>query len=509
MTRESIHSCKARSKMDDPRRLVALVGRPNVGKSRLFNRLAGRRISIVHDEPGVTRDLVWSEIDAGFTLIDTGGIGLTPDQTPEQIAAAADEQVAFAIEAARVILFVIDGREDLSPLDLVIADRLRGCRKIPLLVVNKVDGPEVEDRVDAGALAALGFGDPVFVSAEHGRGAEALVGRILNALGPRPERPPADAATEPEERVSISFVGRPNVGKSSIGNALLNARRLLVSDVPGTTRDAVELDLDYAAPGTGETWRFRLIDTAGLRQKRRFSNPVEYFSTVRAQAAIDQSDVVFLVVDAMDGITRQDQRLAGEIIESGKALIVLVNKWDYALERFKTDPIAGYDTEAAFKKSYRAAIRKELFFLPDSPILFISAKTGLALEQVLGEARKMVMRMSRDIPTSPLNRTLHALLDARPPRRAGTGAKRFKVFYAVQVGRRPVRIRLFCNQSSRLDETYRRYLENGLIDAFRLKGCPIVFELAGKESRYTAAADAPGPAPVKTKKRVRGKNRLS
>ncbi len=464
-------------------RIVALVGRPNVGKSRLFNRLAGRRISIVHDEPGVTRDLVTADLHGNFTLMDTGGIGQPPERTPEAIARAVEEQVDFAIEAATVILLVVDGKADLTPLDVQIAERLRDRGKRPLLVVNKVDSDEGEDRLDLGSYHRLGFGEPLLISAEHGRQLLDLQLAIDRKLGPPPKPEEGEAV---DRRIQISFVGRPNVGKSSLGNRLLATERLIVSDVPGTTRDAVELDLDLPQ-GKG---CFRVVDTAGLRSKRKVGSSVEYFSTVRTQRAIERSDVVFLVVDAMDGVTRQDQRLAGDIVKDGKALILLVNKWDYTLETFRTQPLEGYANEAEFQKAYLKAIRKELFFLPETPILFVSAKTGHGVEKILEAAARLDSRLDTVLGTAKLNQTIGQLLEANPPRRIQS--KRFKVFYAVQVGNRPFRIRLFCNQATRLDATYRRYLEKGLIEAFPLRGCPIQFDFQGKETRYRE--EGPGRA---------------
>lgn len=470
--------------MEAPR-IVALVGRPNVGKSRLFNRLAGRRISIVHDQPGVTRDLVTADIHGNFTLMDTGGIGLSTEGTPEAIASAVEAQVAFAIEAATVILFVVDGRSELTPLDEQIADQLREQGKEPLLVVNKIDHEESEQTLNFGPFYKLGFGDPHLVSAEHGRQLLSLQIAIDRALGPPPPSKPAGSPSS--RRIQISFVGRPNVGKSSLGNRLLASERLIVSDVPGTTRDAVELDIEMENPKGGDRLRFRLVDTAGLRTKRKVSSSVEYFSTVRTQKAMDRSDVVFLVVDAIDGITRQDQRLAGEIIEGGKALVMVVNKWDITQDTFRTQPLEGYENERDFQKAYRKAARKELFFLPDTPLLFVSAKNGTGIDRILPAAADLDRKQEVSLSTSTLNRVLHDMLESNPPRRVQN--KRFKVFYAVQVGNRPFRIRLFCNQVMRLDNTYRRYLEKGIQEAFQLDGCPIQFEFVGKETRYSYEGD--------------------
>ena len=271
--------------MIDPSRTVALVGRPNVGKSRLFNRLCGKRMSIVHDMPGVTRDLISTEVRDDYVLLDTGGIGMEIEMTSKKISVAAEEQVEFAIQAASVILFVVDVREGITNLDEIVAQKLRRYGKHVLLVTNKVDLEENEDLADE--FIRLGLGEPFCVSAEHGRGITDLEAAIDEKLGPKPEGSEVDKT----DRIRISLLGRPNVGKSSIGNRLLKSTRLIVSDVPGTTRDSVELDLDYQHKD-GELLKFRLADTAGLRMKRKVDSPVEYFSTVRTQAALERSDVV-------------------------------------------------------------------------------------------------------------------------------------------------------------------------------------------------------------------------
>jgi len=462
-------------------RLVALVGRPNVGKSRLFNRLTGRRISIVHDQPGVTRDLVTADMNGNYVLMDTGGIGLISEETPGDILKAAEEQVDLAIHAASIILLVIDGKEGVTPLDDMIAERLRNRGKTVIPVINKIDDFSQGDLADVGEYLKLGLGEPVPVSAEHNRNLPTLQGMIERELGSIP--PDFPVQSRAGERIRISLVGRPNVGKSSLGNALLESNRLLVSDTPGTTRDAVEVDMDFdPADGSGRL-KFRLYDTAGLRSKRKVRDSIQYFSTLRTQRAIENSDIVLLVLDAMEGVTRQDQRLAGEILEEGKALLILVNKWDYALETFKTQPLDSYRDEEDFKQSYKKAIHKEIFFLPESPVLFVSAKTGLALDSIMKAAGRLNTRMDTVLSTPALNKVIHDMLDKTPPRRIQ--AKRFKVFYAVQVGSRPFRIRLFCNKSSRLDESYRRYLAKGIMDTFGVHGCPIQFEYSDKERRFS------------------------
>ena len=461
--------------MIDPSRTVALVGRPNVGKSRLFNRLCGKRMSIVHDMPGVTRDLISTEVRDDYVLLDTGGIGMEIEMTSKKISVAAEEQVEFAIQAASVILFVVDAREGITNLDEIVAEKLRRYGKDVLLVTNKVDLEENEELADE--FIRLGLGQPLSVSAEHGRGITDLEAVIDEKLGPKPQGSEADKM----DRIRISLLGRPNVGKSSIGNRLLKSTRLIVSDVPGTTRDSVELDLDYQHKDD-ELLKFRLADTAGLRMKRKVDNPVEYFSTVRTQAALERSDVAILVIDAVDGVTKQDQALAGDILDAGRALVIVVNKWDLIIDRWTHDPIDGFKNLKHFLKSYEESLRKEMFFLPNPPVLFVSAVTGFEIESMLNAAASIQATLDMRLPTGKLNNLIEKLFEARSPKIVGT--KRFKVFYAVQTGSRPLRIRFFCNRVERLDPSYRRYLEKAIIHEFRLSGCPVRFDLVGKARRY-------------------------
>lgn len=469
-------------------RTVALVGRPNVGKSRLFNRLARRRVAIVHDLAGVTRDVNALEIDDCYTLLDTGGIGLVVDMDHQKLISAAEEQVWFAIEAAQLICFVVDAREGLTPLDQTLAERLRSSGKEVLLIINKADDSLLEERA-LNDFAALGFRRMLPISAEHGRNEDAVRSIIEQSLDRIiPLDPPIEGDTPPP-RIPLAFVGRPNVGKSSIVNRLLNHDRLVVSEVPGTTRDSVSLDLDFTSKD-GETWPFRLIDTAGLRNRGKVSHSVEYFSSVRSHHAIEEAGIVFLVIDAEAGVTRADKTLAGEIIEAGRCLVIVVNKWDVALEQFQREPVKGYETVDEFRAAYEESVRKELFFLPDSPIVFISAKTGYSFDRVLRAARLLWETSSRTIPTARLNALFTKLVDARSPKLVK--GRRFKLYYATQTGNRPFVFRLFCNRATKLDDPYRRYLQKSITETFKLTGCPIRFDLRGKTVRY--AGSAPGGA---------------
>jgi GTP-binding protein len=457
-------------------RTVAIVGRPNVGKSRLFNRLARKRISIVHDMPGVTRDVVNAEVkDGSYTLLDTGGLGLTGSDTPARITKASELQVGFAIEAAVVILFIIDAREGVTALDERIAQLLRRSKKTVLLVANKADSGE-EKIAEVSEFFRLGFGKPFYVSAEHGNGEAELRDAVLAKLGPVPEETDLD-----KERLSICFVGRPNVGKSSLSNRLLKSDRLIVSDQPGTTRDAVELDFVYTSR-EGKPWPFRLIDTAGIRAATKLSSSVEYFSRLRSLEAIRSADVVFMVLDAMDGVTQQDQAIAGEIIKAAKPIVIVVNKWDLVHAAFSggdNSAVAKFESEREFREHFEKAMFEKLFFTPGAPVMFVSALTGHEITRMLKSARALNRRLDTKIPTAKLNAAIIRLAERTPP--SSTYNIRFRIYYATQTGTRPFRMKIFCNQERSLTESYRRYLEAGLVKEFDLDGCPIHFDLIGKK----------------------------
>ncbi|BET66922.1 ribosome biogenesis GTPase Der [Opitutales bacterium ASA1] len=457
--------------------IVAIVGRPNVGKSRLFNRLTRRRISIVHDHPGVTRDIISADVD-GYTLLDTGGFGLAPGDTPSKIIKAVDAQVMFAVEMAHLILFVVDAQQGVAPMDEDIAKRLRKSGKRVVLVVNKVDHP----RHDAAVSDAfrLGLGQPVAVSAEHGLGEEDVRLRVTRALDLPDDAPEAEPVAEADRRLRICFIGRPNVGKSSIANRVIGSDRLIVSDVPGTTREAVDLDFDYKSK-KGEVWKFSLTDTAGLKKSTKLASPVEYFSQLRSVDAIGRADVVYLVLDAVDGVGAQDKAIAGEAVKAHKPLIVVVNKWDLGRKAFAEGRVAKYETEDHFRKAFAEAVESMIFFSPGSPVLFTSAITGFQIEAMLRAARKLDGRLDQQLPTGELNRVITRVTEKMPPPKVD--GIRFRIYYAVQTGTRPYRIKLFCNQTRRLGESYRRYLERGVVEEFDLQGCPVHFDLVGKEPR--------------------------
>jgi len=469
-------------------RAVAIVGRPNVGKSRLFNRLVGRRISIVHDQPGVTRDLITAEVDEGrYTLMDTGGIGLyKAELTPKVVADAVEEQVGFALAAAALVLLVVDATEGCTPLDLEVAAQLRQAGKQVVVVANKADTEERDGLY--GEFFALGFGEPVLTSAEHGRGIPQLVARIQAVLGPAPlpERDDGPRA------IRLALAGRPNVGKSSLGNRLLGGSRLIVSEIAGTTRDPVRSRLSRAkADGSKAT--FVLVDTAGRRTANK-RDTLDFFSQTRADEILAETDVVFLVLDAGQGVTRIDKQLAGELALLGCGIVIVVNKWDLAKQAFREENIDGFEDEEEFRAKFRAAVRRELFFLPDPPLLFVSAKTGLRAEDMLDAAEGVFRRAGTAIPTGRINRVIQDLMTKRPPRMVS--GKRFKCYYVTQVSKRPIRFRLFCNSEERLEDAYQRFLVKGVHEEFDLAGVPVFLDIVGKPKQAGRRA---GGVPVGAK----------
>jgi GTP-binding protein len=458
-------------------RIVAIVGRPNVGKSRLFNRLARKRISIVHDQPGITRDVISAEIAEGsYTLLDTGGLGYKGEDTPAALTKASEQQVDFAISAASLILFVVDGLSGLSSLDEKIATMLRKSKKPVRLVVNKADFDDSKVALDE--AYRLGLGEPLRVSAEHGNGEEDLRAAIAAELGPAPAEEEARTKTAADP-LCICFIGRPNVGKSSLSNRLLKSDRLIVSDVPGTTRDAIELPFEFKGRD-GKSYPFKLIDTAGIKAATKLASPVEYFSRLRSLDAIKNTDVVFIVLDALEGVTQQDKAIAGEAIKEGKPIVIVVNKWDLVQAAFKKQGgFHPYKSERDYREKYEKALFDRLFFTPGSPVIFVSALSGFEIDRMLNAAVKLNRTLDKKLPTAKLNQVLGHLAERNPP--AAIAGKRFRVYYATQTSTRPFRIKLFCNREEKLTEQYRRYLEAGVVEEFDLKGCPIFFDLVGKK----------------------------
>ncbi|MDR3143574.1 MAG: ribosome biogenesis GTPase Der [Puniceicoccales bacterium] len=454
---------------------LVLVGRPNVGKSRLFNRLCGRRIAIVHDQAGVTRDVLAEEISPGIVLLDSGGIGLVSDEKAVLLR-AVEEQVDFAIAAADRILLVVDASVGCLPVDFEIAQELRHSGKPILLLANKADVGE--QRLQLDSFYALGLGPPLAISAENGQGEETLRREIetwaQKHLRPRPK---TDEGIKP---ITLCFAGRPNRGKSSLINALLREKRAVVSPVPGTTRDATAYHLDFSSTG-GESFRFRLLDTAGVQAKKKLASPVDYFSQVRTGKAIAEADIVFLVVDALSGLTRSDQLLAMRVLEAGRGLLLVVHKWDLAETAFREGKLENYRTPEDFQKDFLGAVRRELPSLPGLPVLFTSIHAADGAKILLEEAQGLYARLAQALPTGLLNRTLQRLMEAHPP--ALAVGRRFKIYYATQTGNFPFRLKIFCNRRERLADSYQRYLENGLRKQFHLEACPLRFEWVEKEGR--------------------------
>ena len=425
--------------------IVAIVGRPNVGKSTLFNRILGRRMAIVEDIPGVTRDRNYAEVSRyakRFTLIDTGGFEPTSN---DRLLAQMREQSQLAIEEADVILFVMDGREGLNPADEEVAGMLRQVDKPVLFVVNKVDGPVQE--ANLGEFYALGVGDLYPISAEHRLGVGTLVDEILELLPGHDE----DQDNLPETRLSI--IGRPNVGKSSLVNRLLGYERVVANPTAGTTRDSVDTPFIYNEK------RYVLIDTAGIRRKGRVSQKLEKYSVIHAMKALDRTHIAMLVIDAAEGVTDQDLTIAGYAYERGRAVILIVNKWDL-VEKDNT-------TMGNYVKNVRGAFK----FLPDSPIHFVSALTGQRINKIMADVEIVSEEFNRKVATAELNRVLKdAELNHPPPMFRG---KRLKLFYATQTAVRPPTFVVFVNKSEGIHFSYERYLVNCLRQAFGFVACPI------------------------------------
>lgn len=474
--------------------LIAIVGRPNVGKSALFNRVVGRRIAIVHDQPGVTRDRVTAEAEwrgRAFTLVDTGGIGLLRrEKSNDVITRAALAQVELAIEAANVILFVVNVQEGLVPLDKEVAARLRRSGKPVLVAVNKVDTGRVENL--AAEFAELGF-DRIFpVSAIHAEGIEALLDAATALLPPSPTTPDPEieasaspTETAPELTVAgplkLAIVGRPNVGKSSLVNALTRSERVVVSPVAGTTRDAVDVPFEVKTDGVRQS--YVLIDTAGIRKTRSVNDSIEFFSVKRAEESIARCDIVVFVLDAEAGITEQDKKIADKIVTERRACIVVINKWDLMDEAVRTarqEEIGRRnrkETKHGNEQMTTLAefgdwVQEHLFFLDYAPVIFTSAISGFHLDRLLEAVRYVAAQLQQKIPTSILNRTLQDAIERRQP--ISSHGHRLKFFYATQVKSAPPTFLLFVNREELFSDQYRKYLADQMRAAFGYEGCPIV-----------------------------------
>ena len=428
------------------RPLVAIVGRPNVGKSMLFNRLVGRRLSIVEDTPGVTRDRLYAECEwcgRKFDMVDTGGIEPTTDS---EILLYMREQAQIAINSATVIVLVTDIRTGVTAADKDVANMLLRSRKPVVLAVNKADSTGAEDPAIY-EFYSLGLGDPVAVSAVHGHGTGDLLDECLKYF------PPAGEDEEETDYIKVAVIGKPNVGKSSLINRILGEKRLIVSDIAGTTRDAVDTMFE------NEQGRYMFIDTAGIRRKSRIDERVEKFSVMRSQLAVERADVCIIMIDARDGVTEQDTKIAGLAHESGKACIVAVNKWDLV------------DKETGTMEKMRKDIMRDLSFMSYAPIVFISAVTGQRTDRLFELINFVNDQSNMRISTGMLNNVLaDAQARVQPPTDKG---RRLKIYYMTQTGIKPPNFVIFCNSRELFHFSYQRYIENQLRTVFGLEGNPI------------------------------------
>ena len=425
--------------------VVAIVGRANVGKSTLFNRLAGSRISIVEDVPGVTRDRIYAESDWNgkpFHLIDTGGIELAD---ADEVSNLIRVQAEIAIDEADVIIFVVDGPTGLMAADRDVAELLRKSRKPTVLAVNKLDHPS--HHAAAYEFYELGFGDPIAISAEHGTGTGDVLDAVVDSFEPGVD------PTYGEDVTRIALIGRPNVGKSSLINALLGENRVMVSEVAGTTRDAIDTPLTF------EDSAYVLVDTAGLRRKGKIYESIERYSMLRAMRAIDRCDVAFIVLDGERDIAEQDKRIVGYALDAGCGIGILVNKWDLVTKDDKT------------AHQFELKLRNEFPFIRYAPILFVSAETKQRVVRILPLARDIAEAHAMRISTSTLNHVIQeAVMTVQPPSDKG---RRLRVYYATQVSVKPPTIAFFVNDRELMHFSYERYLENQLRLAFQFEGTPI------------------------------------
>lgn len=435
--------------------VVVIMGRPNVGKSTLFNRILGQRKAIVEDFPGVTRDRNYAEITrfpSPFTLIDTGGF---EPVSQERLLVQMREQSQLAVEEADVIIFLLDAKEGLTPSDLEVAALLRRVTKPVLYVVNKVDGEKQEAAV--AEFYSLGIDELLPVSAEHGRGMDDLMETLLGLL------PPPRDIEEDGGEIRLAVVGRPNVGKSSLVNRLLGFERVVANPVAGTTRDSIDTSFVY------NRQRYLLIDTAGIRRKGRVSQKLEKFSVVQALKAMDRAHVVLVVIDAEEGVTDQDLTIAGYAYEKGRAVILVVNKWDLP------------EKDNATLGRYVEKLRISFKFLPFAPILFVSALTGQRVSRIMGEVEKVWGEFNRQVPTAALNKTLEDAVRSHPP--AVYQGRRIKFFYMTQTAVRPPSFVFFTNKAEGVHFSYQRYLTNKLRDSFGFSGTPIRLSFRDREHK--------------------------
>ncbi|MFC1992361.1 ribosome biogenesis GTPase Der [Chloroflexota bacterium] len=431
---------------------VAIVGRQNVGKSTLLNRIAGKRIAIVEDLPGTTRDRISADVSwqgTEFIVVDTGGLELRPQSTIDQ---GINEQVEAAITEADVIIFLVDVRDGTMSSDLEIADMLRRVSKPLILAANKADNTKHE--IEALEFHQLGLGEPLAISGYHGRGTDELLDRVISLL-------PASAPVQPEpETMKVAIVGRPNVGKSTLLNALLGKQRVIVDDVPGTTRDAIDTIFDFGGQNV------LLIDTSGIRRRGRLGMGVERYSVIRALRAIERADIAVLVVDAVEPLTAQDMHIAGYIKQAAKGILLVVNKWDLAGDNRKTE--------------FNSYIRSQLKFMPYAPVLYVSAKLGEGVDKIMSQVHEIYQERLKRLPTAAVNNVIQQAVAAHNLPRIG--GKQLKVLYATQAEANPPTFVFFVNDAKLIHFSYQRYLENKLRQSFGFAGTPLrlVFKRRGE-----------------------------
>lgn len=433
--------------------IVAIVGRPNVGKSTLFNRLAGRRIAIVEDTPGVTRDRLYCEVEwlnNKFTLIDTGGIEM---DTEDVILKQMRRQAEIAIETADVIVFMVDGKTGITADDYEVANMLRRTNKPVVLVVNKIDNIEMED--NKYEFYNLGIGEPYTIAASSGLGLGDMLDAIVSHF--------KDKSNEEEEspEIKVAIIGKPNAGKSTLLNKIVGEERSIVSDIPGTTRDAIDSYVEI-----GED-KFLFIDTAGIRRKSKVKEEVEKYSVLRSITAIERADVCLVMIDAEEGVTEQDERIAGYAHEEGKAVVIVVNKWDKIEKNDKT------------MNEFTKDIRRDLAFLSYAPIIFISAQTGQRVNKLIDLIKYVANQHAMRIKTGVLNEVIsEAVMMKQPPIERG---KPLKIYYVTQASTKPPTFIFFVNDTNIIHFSYERYLENQLRQHFGLEGTPIRFIYRAKQ----------------------------
>ncbi len=432
--------------------IVAIVGRPNVGKSTLFNKIVQKRVSIVENSPGVTRDRIYGQAEwcgKEFSVIDTGGI---EPYTDDEMLVLMRRQAQLAIDTADVIVFIVDAKAGVTANDYEIAAMIRKTSTPYILAVNKVDGYEKQNFIYE--FYSLDLGQPFAISAEHSLGIGDLLDEVISKFNN------AEMSEEKEKRYRIALAGRPNVGKSTLINSLLGEERVIVSNIPGTTRDAIDTDFDY------ENQKYTLVDTAGLRRKNKIYENIERYSTIRSIKAIEESDLCLLMLDATQEIGDQDLKIAGLIEDRAKAVIIIVNKWD-AVEK-----------ETNTMKNLTDEIKRRFHFIDYAPVLFISALNKSRTDKLMPQIQKILQEYDKKISTGLLNSMVNdALLTHQPPSKNG---KRLKIYYATQTGMHPPSFTFFVNDVTLIQTSYRKYLQNRLREAFEFEGVPILLKFKSR-----------------------------